>query len=90
MDRGARPVPKSRIRRRNAYVPPEGTPRAVRVGSPPWLVPLMVACFVLGLLWVVTYYVTQTDYPIGAIGLWNMAIGFGFIILGFILSTRWK
>ena len=36
------------------------------------------------------YYVTQTDYPIGAIGLWNMAIGFGLIILGFILSTRWK
>ena len=83
-------MPKSRIRRRNAYVPPEGTPRAVRVGSPPWLVPLMVACFVLGLLWVVTYYVTQTDYPIGAIGLSNMGIGFGFIILGFILSTRWK
>ena len=83
-------MPKSRIRRRNAYVPPEGTPRAVRVGSPPWLVPLMVACFVLGLLWVVTYYVTQTDYPIGSIGLGNMAIGFGFIILGFVLSTRWK
>ena len=83
-------MPKSRIRRRNAYVPPEGTPRAVRVGSPPWLVPLMVACFVLGLLWVVTYYVTQTDYPIGAIGLWNMGIGFGLIIVGFGLATRWK
>ena len=66
-------MPKSRIRRRNAYRPPEGTPRAVRVGSPPWLVPVMVGCFVVGLLWVVTYYVTQTDYPIGAIGLWNMA-----------------
>ena len=43
----------------------------------------MVGCFVLGLLWVVVYYVTQTDYPIGAIGLWNMAIGFGLIIVGF-------
>ena len=83
-------MPKSRIRRRNAYVPPEGTPRAVRVGSPPWLVPVMVGCFVIGLLWVVTYYVTQTDYPIGAIGLWNMGIGFGFIILGFIHTPRGK
>ena len=83
-------MPKSRIRRRNAYVPPEGTPRAVRVGSPPWLVPLMVACFVLGLLWVVTYYVTQTYYPIGAIGLWNMAIGFGFIILAYAALHRRK
>ena len=38
----------------------------------------------------VVYYVTQADYPIGSIGLWNMAIGFGFIIIGFGLSTRWK
>ena len=45
---------------------------------------------VLGLLWVVVYYVSQTDYPIGSIGVWNMAIGFGLIILGFLLSTRWK
>jgi hypothetical protein len=90
MDRGARPVPKSRIRRRNAYVPPEGTPRAVRVGSPALAGPrdggLLRDRPALGR----DYYVTQTDYPIGAIGLWNMAIGFGFIILGFILSTRWK
>ncbi len=83
-------MPKSRLRRRNAYTPPEGTPKAVRVGSPPWLVPVMVACFVIGLLWVVTYYVTQTEYPIGSLHLWNMGIGFGFIIVGFVLSTRWK
>lgn len=50
----------------------------------------MVACFVLGLAWVVVYYITQTDYPIGAIGVWNMGIGFGLIIVGFVLSTRWK
>ncbi len=50
----------------------------------------MIACFVVGLLWVVVYYVTQTDYPIEGIGLWNMAIGFGLIIVGFALSTRWK
>ena len=83
-------MPKSRIRRRAAFTPPSPSQKAVRVGSPRWLVPVMVGCFVLGLLWVVTYYVTQTDYPIGALGLWNMAIGFGLIIVGFVLSTRWK
>ena len=83
-------MPKSRLRRRNSYMPPDSSPRPVRVGSPVWLVPVMVACFVIGLLWVVTYYVTETDYPIGAIGLWNMAIGFAFIIVGFVISTRWK
>jgi hypothetical protein len=83
-------VPRSRIRRRSPYTPPTPTQKAVRVGSPRWLVPVMVGCFVLGLLWVVVYYVSQTDYPIGAIGVWNMGIGFGLIIVGFLLSTRWK
>jgi len=83
-------VPRSRIRRRSPYTPPAPTQKSVRIGSPRWLVPLMVACFVLGLLWVVVYYVSQTDYPIGSIGVWNMAIGFGLIIAGFLLSTHWK
>jgi hypothetical protein len=84
------PVPKSRSRRRFAFTPPKERSDAVRIGSPRWLAPLMVTCFVVGLLWVVVYYVTQTDYPIGGIGLWNMAIGFGLIVVGFVLSTRWK
>lgn len=83
-------MPKSRLRRRNAFTPPPEGTKAVRIGSPRWLVPLMVACFVIGLLWVVVYYVTQTEYPISGIGLWNMGIGFGLIIVGFILSTQWK
>lgn len=83
-------MPKSRIRRRFAFTPPKERTGAVRIGSPRWLAPLMVTLFVVGLLWVVVYYVTQTEYPIGGIGLWNMGIGFAFIIAGFVLSTRWK
>jgi hypothetical protein len=83
-------VPKSRIRRRSVFTPPPESGRAVRVGSPRWLVPLMIACFVLGLLWVVVYYVSQTDYPIGSLGNINMLIGFGLIAIGFVLATRWK
>ena len=84
-------MPKSRIRRRSVFTPPPSDqPKAVRIGSPPWLVPVMVGCFIVGLLWVVVYYVTQTEYPIGSIGLWNMGIGFGLIIVGFGFATRWK
>jgi cell division protein CrgA len=83
-------VPKSPIRRRRVFTPPPEKTRAVHVGNPRWLVPLMVGCFVLGLLWVVVYYVTQTDYPIGSIENYNMLIGFGLIAAGFVLSTRWK
>jgi hypothetical protein len=83
-------VPKSRIRRRTAFTPPPQRSNAVRVGSPRWLAPLMVICFVLGLVWVVVFYVTQTDYPIHSIGNANMLVGFGLIAIGFVLSTRWK
>jgi hypothetical protein len=50
----------------------------------------MLTFMVVGLLWVVVYYITQTEYPIGAIGNYNMLIGFGLIAIGFGMSTRWK
>ncbi len=83
-------MPRSRIRRRSAFTPPPEKTRASSLVSPRWLVPTMVACMVLGLLWVVVYYVTQTEYPIESIGNWNMAVGFGLIAVGFMLATRWK
>lgn len=58
--------------------------------SPGWLAPTMVAGFLIGLFWIVTFYVTQTSYPIPGIGAWNMVIGFGFIGVGFSLATKWR
>ncbi len=82
-------MPKSRLRRRFAFTPPpERT--SVRIGSPRWLVPLMLAFFLLGLAWLVVWYVTQQRYPIEDLGGWNMGVGFGFILVGFALATRWK
>lgn len=63
--------------------------KATRVGSPSWLAPVMVALFVVGLLWIVVYYLSQQQYPL-PVGHWNMAIGFGFIMGGFAMSTQWK
>jgi len=83
-------VPKSRLRRRRTFTPPPASTKAVRIGSPRWLVPVMIGCFVLGLLWVVVFYISERAYPIESLGLGNMAVGFGLIIVGFVLSTRWK
>lgn len=83
-------MPKSRIRRKAAYTPPQERVAAVKVGNPRWLVPLMLACFLVGLLWIVVFYITQTDYPVGSIGNWNMLVGFGLILVGFALSMRWR
>jgi hypothetical protein len=56
----------------------------------------MVACFVIGLLYIVIFYVAGSQIPVmnsiggQANGLVNVGIGFGFIIVGFVLSTKWK
>ena len=58
--------------------------------SPSWLAPVMVANFLIGLFWIVVFYVTQTKYPVPSIGSWNMLVGFGFIGIGFGLATKWR
>lgn len=83
-------VPRSPMRRRKPFTPPPEKVNTARLSSPPWLVPLMIASFIAGLLWIVVYYVSQTEYPVKDLGQWNMAVGFGMIIFGFLLSTRWR
>ena len=58
--------------------------------SPKWLVPVMMANFLIGLLWIVIFYISSTAYPIPGIGAWNMVVGFGFVGVGFTLATRWR
>ena len=87
-------MPKSRIRKK---VKEERTVQA-QVGqttpdpteSPRWLAPVMLAMFLLGLAWIVVYYITQTKYPVPNLGAWNMGIGFVFVGIGFSLATRWR
>jgi hypothetical protein len=51
----------------------------------------MVGCLLLGLAWIAVFYVTGGAIPVmSTIGNWNLLIGFGFIIGGVMLSTRWR
>ena len=81
-------MPRSRTRRRDVYTPPPG-PSPAKIGSPHWLAPTMVACFVIGQIWLLVYYVSSAAYPIPDIGAWNLVIGFGWVLGGFALATRW-
>ena len=58
--------------------------------SPSWLAPVMVANFLIGLFWIVVFYISQTSYPIPGIGAWNMIIVSSFIAVGFSLATKWR
>ncbi|GGQ24812.1 cell division protein CrgA [Streptosporangium sandarakinum] len=81
-------MPKSKTRKKAVYTPPQ-TAQTVKV-SPRWLAPVMVASWIIGILWIAVYYVAPTAPLIGALGNWNLFIGFVFIIFGVVLSTRWR
>lgn len=60
-----------------------------------WFKPLMFGFMILGLVWIITYYVTSAQFPLGAgtpfnLENWNILIGFGIAMIGFMMSTRWK
>ncbi|HTW19650.1 MAG TPA: cell division protein CrgA [Mycobacteriales bacterium] len=82
-------MPKSRVRTKAAYTPPPTRSVKKRV-SAPWVGPLMLGCFLVGIVWLVLFYVTGGSLPIKSIANWNLLVGFGFIIAGFVTSTQWR
>lgn len=57
--------------------------------NPRWFVPLFCILMVIGLIWVVCYYLTS-NYPIPNIGAWNLLIGFVIIMIGFLMTMWWR
>jgi hypothetical protein len=86
-------MPKSKVRKKvieqRATEQVEEVVENEIIESPSWLAPVMVANFLIGLIWIVIFYVSSTSYPIPGIGAWNMLVGFGFVEIGFSLATRW-
>lgn len=85
-------MPKSKLRKKDGNTVPAEIlhPVALPTESPRWLAPTMVGAFLAGLIWIVIFYVSSTQYPVPGIGAWNMIIGFGFVGVGFSLATKWR
>lgn len=82
-------MPKSRVRQKAAYTAPPTRSSKKKI-SPRWVAPLMLTLFIIGVMWLAVFYITGGSAPfIESFGNWNLAIGFGFIIGGFIVSTQW-
>lgn len=87
-------MPESRVRKKAAYTAPPAKSSGPKVNSR-WFVPVMLAFFVIGLVWIVVFYVSEGQYPIPSIGSWdvgswNLVIGFGIVMIGFLMTTRWR
>ena len=57
---------------------------------PRWYKATMFGLMIVGLLWICVFYLTQTAFPIPGIGGWNIIIGFGIAMVGFLMMSRWS
>lgn len=60
--------------------------------SPRWWAPLMITLMVLGLVFVIVAYVFGGRYPIPGLenGNINLFVGFGIMLVGFLMTMGWK
>ena len=64
---------------------PLGRGRGVVIG--------MLGCFLIGLIWIVVYYVTGQTATIPLItdlSQYNLVVGIGFMAVGFVYATHWE
>ncbi len=84
-------MPESKSRKKATYTPPQA--KAAPKPSPRWWVPVMLGLMLVGLVWIVTFYIARStngaDLPL-PIGSWNLAVGAALIIVGFSMTTRWR
>ena len=84
------PESSSRNKKKTEKVKAEKTPKKPRTTSRVWVAPLMLTCWLLGLAWLVVFYVAGQDIPVmNDLGNWNLLIGMGLIAVGFVVSTQW-
>ena len=90
-------MPKSKVRKKTDHAPrtTSTTPARALAPSPSWYPIVMAAVLLLGLAYMVVYYLTSsgTDPHIpfmASLGAWNFAVGFGIMLLGLIMAVRWR
>jgi hypothetical protein len=78
-------MPKSRSKRRRYQPPPRPKPKP----SPPWVGPTIVVSLLLGLVYILLFYMQVLPAFLDDLGNFNLAIGFAPLIVGLLLATRW-
>lgn len=91
-------MPKSKVRKKNdAPARPQSLATASKslAPSPTWYPAVMAAVLLVGLAYMVVYYLTSSGtsphVPVMAdLGAWNFAVGFGVMLLGLVMAVRWR
>lgn len=71
-----------------------GSHRSTPLGRGNGVVVGMLGCFVVGLIWICTFYVFSNSlsdiWVLGALGQWNLVVGIAFMAVGFSFATKWE
>lgn len=82
--------PSTDVTRRSRAVERPARDESSKAPNPVWFKPVMFGFMIVGLLWIIVFYVSQGLFPIPDLGSWNILIGFGIAFIGFIMTTRWR
>ncbi|MGX7677291.1 cell division protein CrgA [Jatrophihabitans sp. DSM 45814] len=90
-------MPKSKVRKKPSYSAPaavggslSGSSKQLKP-SPTWYPITMVTLLIIGLAYIVVYYMAGERVPgMDSLGSWNFGIGFAFLISGLIMAVRWR
>ncbi|MCU1581119.1 MAG: hypothetical protein QOD27_1745 [Microbacteriaceae bacterium] len=58
--------------------------------NPVWFKPIMFGLMILGLAWIIVFYVSGSTLPVPQLANWNILVGFGILFVGFLMTTRWR
>jgi hypothetical protein len=65
--------------------------RTIMPGQRAWVPPLFITVGLLGVVWLVVYYIAGSKVPLmQSWGNWNILIAMGLIAAAFSLATLWK
>jgi hypothetical protein len=89
-------MPKSKVRKKAPYTPPANaggsrTPVKVKGPTHPIYIAVMLGLMLAGLAWlVVNYLAGDTIGFMVTLGSWNFLIGFALIVIGLLMTMRWR
>lgn len=96
-------MPKSKVRKKTDYTinPASRTPVKVKTGpSSSIYVGIMFGLMLLGLAWLVVFYLAARENTYGGQGqvlhwmnqldAWNFLIGFSMMVAGLLMTMRWR
>ncbi|WP_026459683.1 cell division protein CrgA [Schaalia suimastitidis] len=58
--------------------------------SPSWWAPTFITLLLVGLVWLLVYYISGGQYPIPGVNWWNLVIGLSVMMVGFIMTMKWR